>query len=319
MLKEEARQMNNWKENSNELPLKLAEFGYVYLYQIGEGGFGNVHLIFSLTYNQYFVLKQDKTLTADTISTEFDLLKQVFHPNIVNIYSKITIDSINCLILEHCPNGTIEDLINSSGPIHQSKLYNYCFQILSAVECIHHNNICHRDIKPSNILLDSHDRPKLTDFGLSRQLCSNTIATSKSSFKSTMCGTLMFLPPEALYEDHGYDPFSRDIYSLGVTFYCMYKGKFPFEATNKRVLKQLILNGFNSFPITIDQSLEEMICNMMRINPSERPHISQLMNNSIFNNIKTKGQNSFSRGAIKPQLINQSHKIMNWTSLQKMK
>jgi serine/threonine protein kinase len=183
-------------------------------------------------------------------------------------------NSYECLVLEYCSGGTIEDLIKSHGPIQPPTLYRYCLQILSAVECMHQNKIAHRDIKPSNIMLDSSDIIKLIDFGMSKEISSST--------KSTFEGTIMYMAPELLNKMKGYDTILADIYSLGATFYFMSQGMDPFVSSNKINLISLICGG-HYFPLqNIDSAFRKIICQMMSVDPKNRPSISSLISNPIF-------------------------------------
>ena len=47
----------------------------------------------------------------------------------------------------------------------QTKFFVAC--IIVALEYVHSKSILHRDIKPENLLVDEHDRVKISDFGVS--------------------------------------------------------------------------------------------------------------------------------------------------------
>jgi serine/threonine protein kinase len=260
--------------NAQTFASELSEFGYTYIREIGCGTFGKVHLVLSKQYNQYFAIKEATKFSKFDVSHEFEILKQLLHPNILNLYSMLKFSSSECLVLEYCSGGTLEDLVKSHGPIQPPTLYRYCLQILSAVEYMHQNQIAHRDIKPSNIMLDSYDRIKLTDFGLSMEMSSST--------KSTFEGTIMYMAPELLNKIKGYDTFLADIYSLGVTFYFMSQGIDPFVSSNKNGLISLISGGYYPPLQNIDPLFRKIICQMMSINPKNRPNISSLISNPIF-------------------------------------
>ena len=71
--------------------------------------------------------------------------------------------------------------------------------------------IIHRDIKPGNILLDEHDNVKIGDFGLAKEL------KSDSKFAKTYVGTPYYMSPEVINEQR-YDERS-DIWALGCLLY----------------------------------------------------------------------------------------------------
>jgi serine/threonine protein kinase len=269
--------MNAMKLNMNSFPSKLSEFGYIYLHPIGKGSFGATHLIYPEKYHQLFFLKQNSISFRFEIINEFELLKKLFHPHIINLYSMINMDFIDCIILEHCSGGTLDELVKLDGPIQPPKLYIYCHQILLAIDYLHQNRIAHRDLKPSNILLDKYERIKLIDFGLSQHVT--------SIIQNDFCGSKLSVPPEIWKHVQDYDLFSADIYSLGVLFYFLSQGKYPFSSRTEQILMKLVLNGDYDIVHT-DPQFKEIIDEMMSKDPTKRPTSSQLLNKSLFQNIK---------------------------------
>ena len=93
----------------------------------------------------------------------------------------------------------------------------------------HEANIIHHDIKPENILIDSSDRIKISDFGISISLKPN----ESDLLTNYDWGTKMFLPPES-WTSRRPSPESEmfgrplDVWALGVTFYKMVYGEGPF-------------------------------------------------------------------------------------------
>jgi len=53
-------------------------------------------------------------------------------------------------------------------------------QICEAIIYLDENNIIHRDLKPDNILIFDNQVLKLADFGISKEVDKNTIATKDS-------------------------------------------------------------------------------------------------------------------------------------------
>ena len=76
-------------------------------------------------------------------------------------------------------------------------------------------------------MIDSNGYVKIIDFGLSKILASDQVAT-------TQCGTAEYFAPEVL-RHQGYDK-SVDWWAIGVLIYEMMFGQTPFFCQNKQKL-----------------------------------------------------------------------------------
>ena len=93
--------------------------------------------------------------------------------------------------------------------------------------------IAHRDIKLGNVLLNTrYQIPilKLCDFGYSKSM--NT-----GSVPKTRVGTAAYISPEVArcHGDVAYDTERADVWSCGVTLYCMLAGRYPFMDADQQV------------------------------------------------------------------------------------
>lgn len=126
----------------------------------------------------------------------------------------------------------------------------------NALLYLHSKRIIHRDIKPENLLLGLNGELKIGDFGWSvrttyAEYVCDTQLPREGMFaeptrivrtrRSTLCGTLDYLPPE-MVEGRTHNE-KVDVWSLGVLLYEMICGEPPFEendsyeATYKRIIQ----------------------------------------------------------------------------------
>lgn len=254
-----------------EIKSTLSHHGYEYKDFIGKGGFSSVLLCQSAKYHQIFAVK--RSIKHHLTQNEYNNMISLNHPNIISLYNAFTDEKCQYLIMEYCSNGTMKDKRN----LPYDKFVYYSKQILQAVAYCHSKKISHRDIKPENIFLDQYDHVKLADFGMAKKFEDN----EKSSEK---CGSLMFAPPEMLqYTD--ICPFKADIWALGITFFMMATGEYPFPHTTKDELKLLIFNAelnFDSYDI--HPKIRYLIGRMTIKDPNHRPSAKKLLELPIFAN-----------------------------------
>ena len=247
----------------------LKQNGYEYIQFLGHGSFSDVFLCQSTQNQLLFAIK--KSLKLKVTEDEFINLIRLNHPSIINLYSSFENDCEQFLVLEYCSNGTIKE----KGKLSYEKFSYYAKQILEAIAFCHANNIAHRDIKPENIFIDQYDHIKLADFGLAKKFENGEQTNEK-------CGSFLFLSPE-MFQCHEICPFKADIWALGVTFFFMATGTFPFRNNSRDSYKEMVLNGeidFNKY--NIHPQIKSLLARMLSKNKDYRLPADKLLELPIF-------------------------------------
>lgn len=250
----------------------LEQNGYEYKEFLGRGSFADVLLCQSKQNQLLFAIK--KSLKLQVTEEEYKNLIALSHPYIVNLYGSFDNDCEQYLVMEYCPNGTIKQ----KGKLSYEKFVYYSKQILEAVAYCHSNKIAHRDIKPENIFIGQYDHVKLADFGMAKKFENNEKTNEK-------CGSFMFLSPE-MFQHHEICPFKADIWALGVTFFNMATGTFPFKNKSRDGYKEMVVNGeidFNKYDI--HPKIKSLLARMLTKNSEHRLSAEKLLEMPIFSKI----------------------------------
>ena len=141
-------------------------------------------------------------------------------------------------------------------------------QIVRAVNYCHSKGICHRDIKLENILVDEWHNVKLIDFGFAASTVSNKL-------QNFFCGTPSYMPPE-IVQKRDYDGLKADIWSLGILFYTLLSGMFPFRATNEKELYSKITKGLFIFPDHMSKLACNLVTKMLHLVSDQRPSCDEV-------------------------------------------
>lgn len=171
---------------------------------------------------------------------EAEVVEDLRHPNIVQMFEYNVTDENPYLVMEYIPGPALAAYLRSLHDNNQRLPIGMVAQILksiaNALDYAHARGIVHRDIKPANVLLRSRSgtielnkplprdaEPVLTDFGLVRLLDSTMHTTAGS-----VSGTPTYMSPE---QARGEKVDKRtDLYSLGIMLYEMLAGSVPFHA-----------------------------------------------------------------------------------------
>ena len=122
-------------------------------------------------------------------------------------------------------------------PLPAARAARYVKNIAEAIHYAHQQGILHRDLKPHNVLIDAQDEPRITDFGLARQIN----VESDLTISGAVPGTPSYMPPEQAAGKRREIGRASDVYSLGAILYDLLTGHPPFRAdTPLDTLRQVI-------------------------------------------------------------------------------
>ena len=205
-------------------PRTILEERYEIIRIIGVGGMGAVYQARDLRFTNVIkvcavkeminttVDPRLRQISVDNFSREANILAALNHPGIPQIYDFFTSGQRSYLVIEFVDGHNLEQIINTKqGFLDETQVIDWAIQICDVLSYLHNHRpqpIIFRDLKPSNIMVDSHDRVMLVDFGIAKVF--------QSGEKGTMIGTEGYSPPE---QYRGISGPSGDIYALGATMH----------------------------------------------------------------------------------------------------
>lgn len=287
-------------ENSQEFlqEKELIANRYRIIKKLGDGGMGIVYQVKDESSGQVVALKITiaEAGTSDTnkrFSREIEMMRQLQHPNIMEIYDSGEHGNQLFYTMEYIEGKPFYEFLWQDFTIEKG--LKVIAQVAQAVHFAHENNIVHRDLKPDNIMITKDLRPILMDFGIAKIVEYHTQLT-KSGF---VMGTPFYMSPEqALGSEVDY---LSDVYALGVILYEFITGSLPFTGKSNKETLSAVVHDFPPSPmginIKIDAKLNDICLKALRKNKKERYTSARefavelekyLSNNGTINNHKRK-------------------------------
>ena len=258
---------------------------YKYGRVLGKGAFGKVNLALHLASGRLVAIKSfnKKKLTTKRakrkIKTEIEALSKLRNPFCTQIYDFFETDTHILIVMEYVC-GDLLGFIKKMGKISESTAKIIFKQIIKGLQYIHKKKIVHRDIKLDNVLIDLTNTVKICDFGVCRILQPGDIMYEH-------CGTPAYIAPE-IFKDEGYEGFSCDIWSAGVTLHYMLAGTQPFRANKIEDLKEIILKGEYERIEDVSNEANDLINGMLQLNPKKRLSIEDILRHPWLKNVDIK-------------------------------
>ncbi len=200
---------------------------------LGRGGMGVVYKARHLALKRVVALKMILSGghagegERQRFRAEAEAVARLQHPNIVQVHEVGEHEGLPYAALEFVEGGTFAQRLKR-GPVSPREAAEVIATLAGAMHLAHSRNIIHRDLKPANILLDANGSPKVTDFGLARQLDSDIGQTQTG----TALGTPSYMSPEQAAGESKHVGPAADVYALGAILYECLTGRPPFQGTS---------------------------------------------------------------------------------------
>ncbi len=294
------------KEDRNRVP-QVA--GYEMMGELGRGGMGVVYRAKQVALNRVVALKmvlnsQASDAELDRFRLEARAVALVQHPGIVQVYDVGEHKGLPYFSLEFVAGGPLDSKLKGE-PQDFKFTATTMEKICRAMGYAHSKKIIHRDLKPANILLTKEGEPKVTDFGLAKEMDSDEGHTRTGS----IMGTPSYMPPEQAEGQAKTLNHLADIYSLGAMMYEFLTGRPPFKG---RTLLETLEHVKKKDPVPPVQlqpdapiDLQTICLKALEKDPAKRYQSAEEMADDLA---------AFSRGdPIKARPISLAQKIWRWS------
>jgi WD40 repeat protein/tRNA A-37 threonylcarbamoyl transferase component Bud32 len=231
---------------------RVRYFGdYELLEEIARGGMGVVYKARQRTLNRIVALKM---ILAGQLAGEDDVRRfhveaeaaaQLDHPGIVPIFEVGQHEGQEYFSMGYIEGQSLAAKV-ARQPLEPREAAALVRTVAEAVEYAHQKGVIHRDLKPENVLLDAAAHPRITDFGLAKQVQGDSHLTGTGQ----ILGTPSYMPPEQAAGNVEEIGPAADVYALGAILYRLLAGRPPFQAANPL---DTLLQVLNQEPVALRQ------------------------------------------------------------------
>ncbi|KAM4635293.1 tyrosine-protein kinase ABL1 isoform 2-T2 [Polymixia lowei] len=243
-------------------------------HKLGGGQYGEVY---EGVWKKYSLTVAVKTLKEDTMEVEEFLkeaavMKEIKHPNLVQLLGVCTREPPFYIITEFMTHGNLLDYLRECNreEVNAVVLLYMATQISSAMEYLERKNFIHRDLAARNCLVGENHLVKVADFGLSRLMTGDTY-TAHAGAKFPIKWTA----PESL----AYNKFSikSDVWAFGVLLWEIATyGMSPYPGIDLSQVYELLENNYRmERPEGCPEKVYELMKACWKWNPAERPSFAE--------------------------------------------
>ncbi|WP_209629819.1 serine/threonine-protein kinase [Methanofollis sp. W23] len=240
---------------------------YTDVIYIGRGGNAKVFRAVRRTDGEVVAVKiplGTDELTGRYFLKEMRIWEGLDHRNIVKLYA------LNILPVPFVEMEYVErSLQEIEKPVSPAEAVKIAQGVAAGLAYAHERGVIHRDIKPANILLAPGGVPKITDWGLSKEMADTGIT-------GVIAFSLDYAAPEQVSPSK-FGPLGRetDIFQFGVVLYELLTGRRPFTGEGIGEVSMAILTADPPPPSVMDPSLagwDRVVGRCLAKDPERRYH-----------------------------------------------
>ncbi len=271
---------------------------YQIMTKLAHGATGSVFIAKNNITQQTVAVKlteKEQKLIVDNlqIKNEIILLKNLNHPHILRQVEFYESPTAFYMISELCKYGELYDRIKRG--FSERELSMILYQIFTALDYCHDNNIVHRDLKLENVLVNDIEKVyddinkkeiecfwiKLIDFGTAKLFMRNRN-------ERTIIGTSYYIAPEVLKKNYNE---KCDTWSVGVILFILLTGKAPFDGKADNEIMHKIKNGIidehNPKLINASKECQDLIKRLLEVKIEKRLSAKEALAHDWFIKNKT--------------------------------
>lgn len=235
---------------------------------IGEGNYGRVYEVFNEKRQESAAAKAaPKELFKRTpklmelMKTEIRVLKECKNENVVRYVDNFMSEKSIIIVMELCDGGELQQYLEGKGRLTENEATTFLKQIINGFKGLHEIDAMHRDFKAANVLLHQHVC-KIADLGFAKQV-------KEEGMTTTILGTGLTMAPE-VHQEKSYGR-KADIWSIGIVFYQLIYGEYPFKGfSDFEIYKNILKNPPNFDKVNISDKAKDFIERCLIIDPKAR-------------------------------------------------
>ncbi|XP_069718752.1 tyrosine-protein kinase ABL2 isoform X6 [Phaenicophaeus curvirostris] len=243
-------------------------------HKLGGGQYGEVYVGVWKKYNLTVAVKtlKEDTMEVEEFLKEAAVMKEIKHPNLVQLLGVCTLEPPFYIVTEYMPYGNLLDYLRECNreEVTAVVLLYMATQISSAMEYLEKKNFIHRDLAARNCLVGENHVVKVADFGLSRLMTGDTY-TAHAGAKFPIKWTA----PESL----AYNTFSikSDVWAFGVLLWEIATyGMSPYPGIDLSQVYDLLEKGYRmEQPEGCPPKVYELMRACWKWNPPDRPSFAE--------------------------------------------
>ncbi len=215
----------------------------------------------------------------DLLKNECRNTRNLSHPNIVRVFDFHRTPEGVFISMEYIEGQDLVAYRRNLQHGNTAEMISLMEPIIDALSYAHQMGLVHRDVKSGNILIDTHNAPHLTDFGIA-----GVFKSGSNALDITSGGSLYSMSPQQL---EGIRPQpSDDIYALGVLMYELLTGNPPFypDITADKIRahrppsvnqKLADLQRTGDVPVLLEDLIDQMLAKGADERPADMQTISR--------------------------------------------